>query len=173
MMLSLQRLPVPVIARVHGIATAAGCQLVAMCDLAVASRAARFAVSGVNLGLFCSTPSVALSRNVSRKAAFEMLVTGGFIDADQALEKGLVNRVVEPAALDAEVESLVAGIVAKPRTAVAMGKALFYRQLQADIATAYEDAGHTMACNMMDASALEGVQAFIEKRAPDWGSPSG
>ncbi|MDH5540282.1 MAG: enoyl-CoA hydratase [Rhizobacter sp.] len=173
MMLSLQRLPVPVIARVHGIATAAGCQLVAMCDLAVASRAARFAVSGVNLGLFCSTPSVALSRNVSRKAAFEMLVTGGFIDADQARDKGLVNRVVEPDALDAEVESLVAAIVAKPRTAVAMGKTLFYRQLQADIATAYEDAGHTMACNMMDASALEGVQAFIEKRAPDWGSPPG
>src|SRR5262245_13170219 len=130
MMLAIQRLPVPVIARVHGIATAAGCQLVAMCDLAVASRDARFAVSGVNFGLFCSTPSVALSRNVARKAAFEMLVTGDFISADEALSKGLVNRVVDPAQLDAEVDALAAQIVAKPRVAVAMGKALFYRQLE-------------------------------------------
>ena len=167
-MLAVQRLPVPVIARVQGIATAAGCQLVAMCDLAVASRDAKFAVSGVNLGLFCSTPSVALSRNLSRKAAFEMLVTGGFISADEAREKGLVNRVAEPDRLDAEVESLVASIVAKPRVAIATGKALFYRQLEAGIAAAYEDAGQTMACNMMDESALEGVQAFIEKRAPKW-----
>ena len=124
MMMSIQRLPVPVIARVQGIATAAGCQLVAMCDLAVASRDARFAVSGVNLGLFCSTPSVALSRNLSRKAAFEMLVTGDFISAEQALDKGLVNRVVDADALDAEVAQLVDSIVAKPRVAVAMGKAL-------------------------------------------------
>jgi enoyl-CoA hydratase/carnithine racemase len=167
-MLAVQRLPVPVIARVQGIATAAGCQLVAMCDLAVASRDAKFAVSGVNLGLFCSTPSVALSRNLARKAAFEMLVTGGFIDADEAKAKGLVNRVAEPAALDAEIESLVASIVAKPRVAIAMGKALFYRQLETGIEAAYADAGHTMACNMMDASALEGVQAFIEKRPPAW-----
>jgi enoyl-CoA hydratase/carnithine racemase len=167
-MLALQRLPVPVIARVQGIATAAGCQLVAMCDLAVASADARFAVSGVNLGLFCSTPGVALSRNLSRKAAFEMLVTGGFIDAEQARAKGLVNRVAEPERLDAEVESLVASIVAKPRVAVAMGKALFYRQLEAGIDAAYADAGQTMACNMMDASALEGVQAFIDKRPPRW-----
>ena len=167
-MLAVQRLAVPVIARVQGIATAAGCQLVAMCDLAVASRDARFAVSGVNLGLFCSTPGVALSRNLSRKAAFEMLVTGEFITAAQALEKGLVNRVAEPDALDAEVESLVASIVAKPRVAVAIGKALFYRQLETGIAAAYDDAGKTMACNMMDDSALEGVQAFIDKRPPAW-----
>ena len=171
MMLSVQRLPVPVIARVQGIATAAGCQLVAMCDLAVAARSARFAVSGVNLGLFCSTPSVALSRNLGRKAAFEMLVTGEFISAEQALAKGLVNRVAEPEALDAEVEALVASIVAKPRVAVAMGKQLFYRQLESGIAAAYEDAAQTMACNMMDGSALEGVQAFIEKRPPDWPLP--
>ena len=168
LMLALQRLPVPVIARVHGIATAAGCQLVAMCDLAVAARGARFAVSGVNLGLFCSTPAVALSRNLARKAAFEMLVTGEFIDADQALAQGLVNRVAEPEALDAEVERLVAAIVAKPRVAVAMGKALFYRQLEHGIEAAYADAEQTMACNMMDAAALEGVQAFIDKRKPGW-----
>ena len=168
MMMTIQKLPMPVIARVHGMATAAGCQLVAMCDLAVAARDARFAVSGVNLGLFCSTPSVALSRNVSRKAAFEMLATGDFISADEALAQGLVNRVVDIAALDAEVERLVARIVAKPRVALAMGKALFYRQLEKGIEAAYADAQQTMACNMMDASALEGVQAFIDKRAPQW-----
>ncbi len=168
MMLAIQKLPVPVIARVHGIATAAGCQLVAMCDLAVAAREAKFAVSGVNLGLFCSTPSVALSRNLSRKAAFEMLVTGDFISAEQALVKGLVNRVVDADALDAEVEALVARIVAKPRVAIAMGKQLFYRQLEDGIAAAYDDAGRTMACNMMDEAALEGVQAFIDKRPPNW-----
>jgi len=167
-MLAVQRLPVPVIARVQGIATAAGCQLVAMCDLAVASRDAKFAVSGVNLGLFCSTPGVALSRNVARKAAFEMLVTGAFIDADEAKAKGLVNRVADAGALDAEVESLAATIVAKPRVAIAMGKALFYRQLETGIEAAYADAGQTMACNMMDESALEGVQAFIDKRPPKW-----
>ncbi len=171
-MMSVQHLPVPVIARVQGIATAAGCQLVAMCDLAVAASDARFAVSGVNLGLFCSTPSVALSRNLQRKAAFEMLVTGEFISAAQALEKGLVNRVAPAERLDAEVESLVASIVAKPRVAVAMGKRLFYRQLETGIEAAYEDAARTMACNMMDASALEGVQAFIEKRPPGWAAPA-
>jgi enoyl-CoA hydratase/carnithine racemase len=168
MMMTIQKLPVPVIARVHGIATAAGCQLVAMCDLAVAAQEARFAVSGVNLGLFCSTPSVALSRNVPRKAAFEMLVTGDFIDADEARARGLVNRVAEPAELDAEIERLVARIVAKPKVALAMGKQLFYRQLETGIEAAYDDAGRTMACNMMDAAALEGVQAFIEKRPPNW-----
>jgi enoyl-CoA hydratase/carnithine racemase len=162
-MLAIQRLPVPVIARVHGIATAAGCQLVAMCDLAVASRDARFAVSGVNLGLFCSTPSVALSRNVARKAAFEMLVTGDFISADEALAKGLVNRVVDAAELDAAVDALATRIVAKPRVAIAMGKTLFYRQIEAGIAAAYAEAGQTMACNMMDACALDGVQAFIDR----------
>ncbi len=168
MMMTLQRLPVPVLARVHGIATAAGCQLVAMCDLAVAASDARFAVSGVNLGLFCATPSVALSRNVPRKAAFEMLVTGGFISAEQALARGLVNRVASPEALDAAVEELAAGIVAKPRVALAMGKRLFYRQLEVGIEAAYADAQATMACNMMDESALEGVQAFIDKRPPRW-----
>ena len=168
MMMAIQQLPLPVIARVHGIATAAGCQLVAMCDLAVAVREARFAVSGVNLGLFCSTPSVALSRNLSRKAAFEMLVTGDFISADEACAKGLVNRVVDADQLDAEVEKLVARIAAKPRAALALGKALFYRQLEVGIQAAYDDAGRTMACNMMDQSALEGVQAFIDKRPPNW-----
>ncbi len=167
-MLALQQLPVPVIARVQGMATAAGCQLVAQSDLAVAVHDARFAVSGVNLGLFCSTPSVALSRNLSRKAAFEMLVTGDFISADEALAKGLLNRVVAVDALDAAVAQLVDRIVSKPRVALALGKALFYRQLESGMAAAYEDAAHTMACNMMDASALEGVQAFIDKRPPDW-----
>ena len=168
MMMTVQQLPVPVIARVQGIATAAGCQLVAMCDLAVAARDARFAVSGVNLGLFCSTPSVALSRNVGRKAAFEMLVTGDFISADAAHEQGLVNRVVEAGLLDTEVLALARRIAAKPRVALALGKALFYRQLETGIAAAYEDAARTMACNMMDSSALEGVQAFIDKRPPQW-----
>lgn len=168
MMMSLQRLPVPVIAKVQGIATAAGCQLVAMCDLAVAARHARFAVSGVNLGLFCATPSVALSRNLGRKAAFEMLVTGEFIGAEEALAKGLVNRVVDAEALDTAVDELAASITAKPRVAVAMGKALFYRQLEKGIGAAYDDAVTTMACNMMEPAALEGVQAFIDKRAPDW-----
>jgi enoyl-CoA hydratase/carnithine racemase len=168
MMMAIQKLPVPVIARVHGTATAAGCQLVAMCDLAVAARNARFAVSGVNLGLFCSTPGVALSRNLPRKFAFEMLVTGGFIGADEAREKGLVNRVVDGDRLDSEVEALVASIVGKPRVAIALGKALFYRQLETGIQAAYDAAGTTMACNMMDGAALEGVQAFIEKRPPAW-----
>lgn len=168
MMLSLRRLPVPVIARVQGTATAAGCQLVAQCDLAVASSEARFAVSGVNLGLFCSTPGVPLSRNVARKEAFEMLVTGEFIDAAQARARGLVNRVAEPAALDAELEKLVQSILAKPRVAVAMGKEFFYRQLELGMEAAYESAGQTMACNMMEPVALEGVQAFIDKRVPRW-----
>ncbi len=167
-MMAVQRLPVPVVAKVHGIATAAGCQLVAMCDLAVAASTARFAVSGVNLGLFCATPAVALSRNLGRKAAFEMLVTGEFISAEEARVKGLVNRVAVPEELDAEVERLVASIVAKPRVAVSLGKALFYRQLESGIEAAYVDAGQTMACNMMDDSALEGVQAFIDKRPPRW-----
>ena len=168
MMLTIQRLPVPVIARVQGIATAAGCQLVAMCDLAVASSTAKFAVSGVNLGLFCSAPGVALSRNILRKAAFEMLVTGEFISAQEAKQRGLVNRVAEPELFDAELEKLAATIVAKPRIAVAMGKEFFYKQVELDIAAAYEAGSQTMACNMMDEAALEGVQAFIEKRPPRW-----
>ena len=167
-MLAIQKLPVPVIARVHGIATAAGCQLVAQCDLAVASTDAKFAVSGVNLGLFCSTPSVPLLRNVPAKFAMEMLVTGDFISAQQALERGLVNRAVAPDRLDAEVETLVASIVAKPRAAIAIGKELFYRQRELGLEAAYQLAGQTMAVNMMDACAQEGVTAFTEKRKPVW-----
>jgi enoyl-CoA hydratase/carnithine racemase len=168
LMLTIQRLPVPVIARVQGIATAAGCQLVAMCDLAVASTTAKFAVSGVNVGLFCSTPGVALSRNVLRKQAFEMLVTGEFISAEEAKTRGLINRVAEPELLDAELEKLVGAIITKPRDAVAMGKEFFYRQAELGIAAAYETASQVMACNMMHEAALEGVQAFIEKRRPNW-----
>ena len=169
-MLTLQSLSVPVIAKVQGLATAAGCQLVAMCDLAFASSTARFAVSGVNMGLFCATPSVALSRNVGRKAAFEMLVTGAFISAEEARQQGLVNRIAEPEMLDEAVYQLVQSILAKPRVAVAMGKQLFYRQLEMSIADAYSNAAQTMACNMMEHVALEGVQAFIDKRTPDWRS---
>jgi len=168
LMMTIQRLHAPVIARVHGIATAAGCQLVAMCDLAVASAEARFAVSGINVGLFCSTPGVALSRNVGRKHAFEMLVTGDFIDAATARERGLINRVVAADQLDSEVEKVIASILSKPGSAVAMGKDLFYRQLETGIEAAYQLAGQTMACNMIDDSAQEGVQAFVEKRKPKW-----
>jgi enoyl-CoA hydratase/carnithine racemase len=168
LMMRIQTLPQPVIARVHGVATAAGCQLVAMCDLGVAAADARFAVSGVNVGLFCATPSVALTRNVGRKAAFEMLVTGEFIDADAAVQRGLVNRSVPVAALDQEVDKLAATIAAKPRSVIAAGKDLFYRQLELGIAPAYQLAGQAMACNMMDGIAQEGVSAFIEKRAPNW-----
>ena len=167
-MLAIQRLPVPVIARVQGIATAAGCQLVAQCDLAVASTDARFAVSGVNLGLFCSTPSVPLLRNVPSKFAMEMLVTGDFISAQQALERGLVNRAVAPDQLDAEVQKLVDSILAKPRAAIAIGKELFYRQREMGLEAAYQLAGQTMAVNMMDECAQEGVTAFTEKRKPVW-----
>lgn len=168
MMLAIQKLPVPVIARVQGIATAAGCQLVAQCDLAVASTDASFAVSGVNFGLFCSTPSVPLLRNVAPKQAMEMLVTGDFISAQQALERGLVNRAVAPDQLDAEVEKLVSSILQKPRAALAMGKELFYRQREMGIEAAYQLAGQTMAVNMMDGCAQEGVTAFTEKRPPSW-----
>lgn len=168
LMMTIQRLPVPVIARVHGIATAAGCQLVAMCDLAVASSDAKFAVSGINVGLFCSTPGVALSRNVSRKEAFEMLVSGDFINAETARQRGLVNRVAQPDQLDAEVEKLINSILSKPVATLALGKDLFYRQLETGIEAAYQLAGETMACNMIDASAQEGVQAFMEKRKPNW-----
>ncbi|WP_422648995.1 enoyl-CoA hydratase [Cupriavidus sp. H18C1] len=170
MMMAIQRMPQPVIARVHGIATAAGCQLVAMCDLAVAADDARFAVSGVNLGLFCSTPGVALSRNLHRKHAMEMLLTGEMIDAREAQARGLVNRVVPAADLDGEVAKLAASICAKPAAAIAAGKGLFYRQLEMGVEAAYQLAGQTMACNMMDDSALEGVQAFIDKRPPSWRS---
>jgi enoyl-CoA hydratase/carnithine racemase len=168
MMLAIQKLPVPVIARVQGIATAAGCQLVAQCDLAVASTEARFAVSGVNYGLFCSTPSVPLLRNMPAKQAMEMLVTGEFISAAQAQARGLVNHAVAPGEVDAQVAALVDSIVAKPRLALAMGKDLFYRQREMGIEAAYQLAAQTMAANMMDGCALEGVTAFTEKRKPNW-----
>ena len=167
-MLAIQQLPVPVIARVHGVATAAGCQLVAQCDLAVASTDAKFAVSGVTLGLFCSTPSVPLLRNVPTKFAMEMLLTGDFISAQQALERGLVNRAVAPDQLDATVAQLVDSILAKPRAAIAMGKELFYRQREMGLEAAYQLANQTMAVNMMDHCAQEGVTAFTEKRKPVW-----
>ena len=168
LMMLVQTMPQPVIARVHGIATAAGCQLVAMCDLAVASTEARFAVSGINVGLFCSTPAVALSRNVDRKRAFEMLVTGEFIDAATAKHRGLINRVAEPDQLDAEIAKLTDAILAKPAMALALGKDLFYRQAEMGIEAAYQLAGQTMTCNMIDGVAQEGVQAFIDKRKPNW-----
>ena len=167
-MLAIQHLPVPVIARVQGLATAAGCQLVAQCDLAVASSAASFAVSGVNFGLFCSTPSVPLLRSMLPKQAMEMLLTGDFISAQQALERGLVNRVIAPDQLDAEIEKLVSSILQKPRQAIAIGKELFYRQREMGIAAAYQLASQTMAVNMMDECAQEGVKAFTEKRQPSW-----
>ncbi|WP_284336603.1 enoyl-CoA hydratase [Comamonas sp. NoAH] len=168
MMLSITKLPVPVIARVHGMATAAGCQLVAQCDLAVASTDASFATSGIQYGLFCATPSVPLVRNIPFKQAMEMLLTGDFIDARTAQAQGLVNRVVAPDALDAEVEQLIRAIVQKPATAVRMGKALLYRQRELGLQAAYALAGETMACNMMDADAQEGAQAFAQKRTPRW-----
>lgn len=170
MMLAIQKLPVPVVARVQGLATAAGCQLVAQCDLAVASEDASFAVSGVNFGLFCSTPSVPLLRNVPAKQAMEMLLTGEFITAAEAQARGLVNRAVPTARLDAEVEQLLASILAKPRLALAMGKELFYRQREMGVEAAYQLAGQTMAANMMEGCAQEGVAAFTQKRKPNWTS---
>lgn len=167
-MLSIQRLPVPVIAKVQGMATAAGCQLVAQCDLAVAVPQATFATSGIHYGLFCATPSVPLVRNVPIKQAMEMLLTGDFIDAATALRQGLLNRVVPAEALDAEVEKLVASILDKPRTAIAMGKALVYQQRELGVDAAYQLAGQTMAVNMMDDAAQEGARAFAEKRPPAW-----
>jgi enoyl-CoA hydratase/carnithine racemase len=168
LMMRIQALPQPVIARVHGLATAAGCQLVAICDLAVAAADASFAVSGVNIGLFCATPSVPLSRNVGRKAAFEMLVTGEFIDAATAMQRGLVNRCVPAERLDREIDALTAAIVAKPPGVIAAGKALFYAQLELGIMPAFEIAGQTMACSLVEDIAQEGVAAFVEKRPPKW-----
>ena len=167
-MLGLQQLPVPVIARVHGMATAAGCQLVAQADLAVAAEDACFATSGIHYGLFCATPSVPLVRNMPIKQAMEMLLTGEFIDAHTAQAHGLVNRVVPPEALDEEIEKLVRAILEKPRVAVAMGKALVYQQRELGLAGAYQLAGQTMAANMMDEAAQEGARAFAEKRKPSW-----
>lgn len=172
MMLGMARLPVPVIARVHGMATAAGCQLVAQCDLAVASTDASFATSGIQYGLFCATPSVPLVRNVPFKQAMEMLLTGDFIDAATAQAQGLVNRVAAPQDVDAAVEALVQSILAKPAVAVAMGKALLYQQREMGLEAAYQMAGQTMATNMMDADAQEGAQAFVHKRAPAWRPPA-
>lgn len=167
-MLTLTRMPQPVIARVHGIATAAGCQLVSMCDLAVAADVAKFAVSGINVGLFCSTPAVGLARNLGRKAALEMLLTGDFIDAMEARTKGLVNRVVPADALDAEIEALVGSILAKSAVAIRMGKGMFYQQLEMGLADAYAYAGEVMACNMMSEDAGEGIDAFMQKRKPNY-----
>ena len=168
MMLSLQKLAVPVVARVQGLATAAGCQLVAQCDLAVSVDSATFGVNGIDVGLFCATPSVPLVRNMHAKQAMEMLLTGGFISAEEACRRGLVNRVCAAAQLDAQVDELVQAILAKPREAVRLGKALFYQQREMGIESAYQLAGQTMACNMMDEVAQEGVQAFIDKRTPTW-----
>ncbi|HRP66159.1 MAG TPA: enoyl-CoA hydratase [Thauera sp.] len=167
-MMKLTELPQPVIARVHGIATAAGCQLVSMCDLAVAADVARFAVSGINVGLFCATPGVGLSRNMGRKEAFEMLVTGDFIDAHEAQRRGLVNRVVPLEQLDEEVARLAASIVAKSPVAIRMGKQMFYKQLEMGLDAAYQLASETMACNAMCEDAAEGIDAFIAKRKPEF-----
>ncbi len=167
-MLTIQEMPQPVIARIHGIATAAGCQLVSMCDLAVAADVAKFAVSGINVGLFCSTPAVGLARNMGRKEALEMLLTGEFIDAGEAQRRGLVNRVVALGDLDEAVEHLVQSILAKSPVAVATGKQMFYKQLEMGIEAAYQYAGEVMACNMMAGDAAEGIDVFIEKRKPVW-----
>ncbi len=167
-MMAIQKLPVPVIARVQGMATAAGCQLVAQCDLAVAASDASFATSGINYGLFCATPSVPLVRNMPIKQAMEMLLTGDFISAQEAKAQGLVNRVVDADLLDAEVKKLVDSIVRKPRAAVHMGKALLYQQRELGIEAAYQVASQCMAANMMDPDAQEGAQAFAEKRQPQW-----
>ncbi len=167
-MTSIVALPQPVIAQVHATATAAGCQLVAQCDLAVAAETARFAVSGVNFGLFCSTPSVALARNVGRKQAMEMLLTGDFIDAQTARAYGLVNRVVPPPQLEAEVATLAAVIAAKPPGAVASGKRAFYRQLEMGLEPAYALASEVISCNAASDEGREGMDAFIEKRKPNW-----
>ncbi|HWA13763.1 MAG TPA: enoyl-CoA hydratase [Burkholderiales bacterium] len=167
-MMTITRMPQPVIARVHGIATAAGCQLVAQCDLAVASENAKFAVSGINVGLFCSTPSVPLGRNVSRKQAMEMLLTGAFVDAAAAKTRGLVNRVAPADKLDAEVRALADEIIAKSAVAVSTGKKMFYKQVEMGMEAAYEYAAEVMACNMMADDVGEGIDAFAQKRKPEW-----
>jgi enoyl-CoA hydratase/carnithine racemase len=168
MMLTLIKLPQPVIAKVHGIATAAGCQLVAQCDLAVASDAARFATSGINVGLFCATPSVPLSRNVGRKRAMELLLTGNFMDAREAQAQGLINRVVPAEDLDNAVTELAQSITSKPAAAIAQGKSMFYRQVEMPLQDAYRLAAETMACNFLMPETAEGVDAFMQKRPPKW-----
>jgi enoyl-CoA hydratase/carnithine racemase len=167
-MVSLTRMPQPVIARVHGFAFAAGCQLVAQCDLAVAATGAQFATSGVKYGLFCNTPGVALSRNIPRKQAMEMLLTGEPVDAHTALARGLVNRVVEPDGLDGEIERFTRAIMDKTPVAVASGKRTFYEQLDAPLEQAYGLATQAMVCNMMTDDAAEGIDAFAAKRTPVW-----
>lgn len=169
-MQSIQSLPIPVIARVQGVATAAGCQLVASCDLAIASTDARFAVSGINVGLFCSSPAVALSRNVSTKNAFDMLVTGRFIDAQTAVDWGLINQAVAPDQLNEAIAQKVAAIISKSPASIRYGKTMFYKQKQMNLEQAYDYAAEVMAQNMMEEDAIEGVDAFIEKRQPNWKS---
>lgn len=168
LMRMIPRLRPPVIAQVHGIATAAGCQLVASCDMAIAAQDTRFGVNGVNIGLFCTTPSVALSRNIPRKAAFEMLTTGAFIDADRASALGLINRAVPAEQLEDAVMGLARQVASKLGAVVALGKAAFYRQLEMDLAQAYDHAGTVMVENLMLRDTDEGMQAFLEKRRPDW-----
>jgi enoyl-CoA hydratase/carnithine racemase len=170
MMRAIVAMPQPVIARVHGVAAAAGCQLVSMCDLAVAVPEAKFALSGIHNGLFCSTPAVGVVRNVGRKRAMEMLVTGDLIDAQTALAWGLVNRVVSAADLDAEIARFTDAIRAKSRAAIAMGKEAFYAQADMGLADAYELAGRTMTCNLQDPDGVEGVDAFVTKRKAVWKS---
>lgn len=170
LMQTIVRLPKPVIAQVHGIATAAGCQLVASCDLAVAAEEARFATPGVNIGLFCSTPMVALSRNVARKEAMEMLLTGDMIPAARAREIGLINRVVPSAALSAETMKLAQHIATKSGVSIRIGKEAFYRQLELGLSDAYAFASEVMTQNMLEADAEEGICAFIDKREPKWES---
>lgn len=168
LMTRIQTLPQPVIAQVHGIATAAGCQLVATCDLAVAAETTRFGVNGVNIGLFCSTPMVALTRNISRKAAFEMLTTGRFIDTDEAKSLGLINTFTSEESLGQTTLDLATTIAEKLPSAVRYGKAAFYAQAQMSTADAYAFTGDIMVANMQDADTTEGIQAFIEKRSPNW-----
>lgn len=168
LMLTINRLPQPVIAKVHGIATAAGCQLVAACDLAVAADSARFATSGINVGLFCATPAVALSRNLGRKHALELLLTGDFVDAQIALDLGLVNRVTGADELDSAVADLAQSICAKSALAVRIGKEMFYRQLEMNLEQAYGYASQVMACNMASEDAREGIDAFLGRRKPVW-----
>lgn len=168
MMVKLTQIPQPVIARVHGVATAAGAQLVSMCDLAVAAEEARFALPGVNIGVFCSTPAVGVARNVGRKRAMELLLTGELFDARTALAWGLVNRVVPADALDAEVKRFTDVIVARSGKVVATGKRAFYRQLEQPLVPAYEGTSEAMACSMMEPDAVEGIDAFLGKRMPRW-----
>lgn len=168
LMTRLTELPQPVIARVHGIATAAGCQLVSMCDLAVASDTATFALPGVNIGVFCSTPAVGVARNVGRKRAMELLLTGAPIDAATALAWGLVNRVVRAEQLDAEVQRFTDLILARSAATIRMGKAAFYQQIEQPLAAAYDVTSETMACNMSLDDAAEGIDAFVQKRPPVW-----